>query len=259
MTSMKSRTIRANGVQLHALWRSGTGPVLIIVAGAMADAADFVPVAEAIGHDGPILVVNRRGRGKSGPQGIGYDLLTEVADLFSWIDEVGGPVILVGWSLGGTIVLETAARDDRVASVIAYDPALPPFAVEVLPALADADLDERVTIINRDISGLPAEEISAMRDTPVWAHLRELAAPLATELTALNNFSPTPHWATVNASFLVGEHCQGVPPYGPAFERVAAAIPSADVTVLEGHGHLAHVADPAHLGAEIGRLLRSKQ
>ena len=256
---MESRTISTNGVQLHALWRSGDGPAIVIVAGAMADAADFVAVAEAIDPRGPILIVNRRGRGGSGPLGTDYDLLTEVADLRAWIDEIGGPVILVGWSLGGTIVLETAARDDRAVSVIAYDPALPPFAAEVLPALADADLDERVTIINRDISGLSAEEVAAMQKTPAWAHLRELAAPLAAELEALNSFVPAPGWAAIDASFLVGELCQGVPPYGPAFERVSAVIPSADVTVLEGHGHLAHVEDPAFLGAEIGRLLRSKQ
>lgn len=256
---MESRTIARGGIHLHGLWRSGEGPPLVIVAGAMADSHDFVPVAESIGYDGPLLIVDRRGRGRSGPQGSGYSLLTEVADLRAWIDAIGGPVILVGWSLGGTIVLETAARDDRVTFVVAYDPVLPPFAAEAVPSLAAADLDERVAIINRDISGLPAEHVAAMRETQAWTHLRELAAPLATELEALNSFTPGPDWAEVDASFIVGEHSQGIPPYGPAFERAAAVIPSADVTVLTGHGHLAHVENPELLGVAIGRLFRSEQ
>ncbi|WP_062240373.1 alpha/beta fold hydrolase [Brevibacterium epidermidis] len=256
---MESRFICSGGVQLHALWRFGNGPGIIIVPGAMADAADFVPVAEAMDDRSPLLIVNRRGRGDSGPQGTDYDLPTEVDDLRAWIDEVQGEVILVGWSLGGTIALEAAAQDSRVTSVIAYDPVLPPFAGEAVPALAAANLDERVTIVNRDISNVPANEVAAMRDTPAWAHLRDLAGPLASELEALNSFSPTVGWSAIDASLLVGEHSQGVLPYGPAFERVSAAIPSAEVTVLKGHGHLAHVEDPKFLGTEVQRLLRSKQ
>ncbi|WP_193070988.1 alpha/beta fold hydrolase [Brevibacterium sp. FME37] len=256
---MESRIIYSSGVRLHALWRSGDGPAIIIVAGAMADAADFVPVAQAIGYDGPILIINRRGRGDSGPQGTDYDLFTEVGDLRAWIDEIGESIILVGWSMGGTIALETAARDSRVTSVIAYDPVLPPFAGEAVPALAAANLDERVVILNRDISEMPADEIAALRETPAWRHLRGLAAPLAAELEALNSFSTTADWRSIDASFLVGEYCRGEPPYGPAFERASAAVPSADVTVLEGHGHLAHAKDPEFLGTQIGRLLRSKR
>lgn len=253
---MESRLIERDGVPLHGLWRRGSGTTVVVVPGAMADANDFVPVVDAMNHDGPALILDRRGRGRSGPQGEGYDLSTEVADLRAWIDHLETPVVLVGWSLGGTIVLETTARDQRVTAVVAYDPALPPFAAHAVPSLAEADLDERVAIVNREVTGLSEEEVAALRSTPAWSHLRDMAAAVAAELDALNRFTPSPGWEGMPAALVVGERCQGVEPYGTAFDRVAARIPSAEVTVLPGQGHLAHVEDPRLLGTTLGALLR---
>lgn len=252
---MESWTIERDGLPLDGLWRPGRGAAVVVVPGAMADASDFVAVAEAMGHDGPILVVDRRGRGRSAPQGREYDLATEVADLRAWLDHLHAPVTVVGWSLGGTISLEVAAQDDRVASVIAYDPVLPPFVAEVVPRLARASLDERVVIVNRDVTGLSEEEVAALRAGVAWPHLTELAAPVAAELAALNRFEPHPGWAGLAAELIVGGRSQHTEPYGPAFERVAARIPSARITVLPGQGHLAHVENPRLLGATIGAAL----
>lgn len=252
---MESWLIERDGVSLHGLWRRGNGSTIVVVPGAMADANDFISVVEAFESGGSVLILDRRGRGRSGEQGVDYGLSTEVADLCAWIDHLEGPVILVGWSLGGTIVLETAARDQRVASVIAYDPALPPFAAHAVPALVEADLDERVEIVNRQVTGLSADEVAALRETSAWPHLRDMAAAVAGELDALNRFEPSPGWDGVSAALIVGERCQDVEPYGTAFARVAARIPAASVTVLSGQGHLAHVENPQLLGRAINDLL----
>lgn len=252
---MESRTIERDGVPLHGLWRPGSGVPIVVVPGVMADAASFVPVVDAVDRPEPILVIDRRGRSWSGPLGPGYSTETEVADLRAWLDHLGGPVNLVGWSYGATIVVEVAARDERVRGAVGYEPGLPPFGKEALPALWAADPERRVEIINLDISRVPPKRVEALRASPVWSDLCRLAEPLAEELTAANDFRPDPRWAGVAAELIIGEYSQGIEPYGPAFERAAALLPHSRATVLPGQGHLAHAEDPAALGVMITELL----
>lgn len=252
---MESRAIERDGVALHGLWRSGVGVPIIVVPGVMADAASFVPVVDAMARPNPLLVVDRRGRSGSGPLGPGYTTGTEVDDLRAWVDQFDGPVALVGWSYGATIAVETAARDERVRGVVGYEPGLPPFGAEALPALRDADPDRRVEIINLDISRVPPEQVDFLRTSPVWSDLCRLAEPLYEELVAANDFTPDPGWRSVAAELIIGEHSRAAEPYGPAFERAAARLPLSRTTVLPGQGHLAHVDDPQALGGLISGLL----
>jgi pimeloyl-ACP methyl ester carboxylesterase len=46
----------------------------------------------------------------------------EVGALLGLIEQVGGPVVLVGWSLGAGIAVAAAAGDDRVLAVVAEAP-----------------------------------------------------------------------------------------------------------------------------------------
>lgn len=252
---MESRTIERAGVRLHGLWRPGSGQPIVVVPGVLADAAAFVPVVDAIRRPEPVLVVDRRGRSGSGPLGAGYSVETEVADLRAWLDDLVGPVHLVGWSYGAVITLEVAARDDRVLGVVCYEPGLAPFGREALPALRTADPGRRVEIINLDISRVPAEQVEVLRASPGWADLCRLAEPLYAELVAANAFVPNSGWAEVAAELIIGEHSQGAEPYGPAFDRAATRLPRSRTTVLPGQGHLAHAEDPVALGALFTELL----
>ncbi|WP_276606423.1 alpha/beta hydrolase [Brevibacterium sp. S111] len=197
----------------------------------------------------------RRGRGHSDAQGADYSLHTEIGDLRAWIDHLEQPVHLVGWSHGEGRPHSKMPPRTRVGSVVTYDPVLPPFAKGAVSMLEEADLNERVVVINRDISGLEPEIVEAMKDQSEWSHLRKLAIPLAAELAALNNFTPSKKWESVAAALIVGERSHAVEPYGPVFDRVSERIPQASVTVLPGQGHLAHVEDPTLLGTAIGTIL----
>lgn len=100
---MQSRSIRRDGTRLHGLWRPGQGDPILVVPGAMANADSFVPVVAAIKRPEPVLILDRRGRSSSGPLGQDYVVAAEVADVTAWIDHLGSPVTLVGWSYGATI------------------------------------------------------------------------------------------------------------------------------------------------------------
>ncbi|OYO07365.1 pimeloyl-ACP methyl ester carboxylesterase [Propionibacteriaceae bacterium ES.041] len=251
---MESRMIMRDGVRLHGLWRAGEGPPVVVIPGVMADAESFGPVVDAIEGGRPVLIVNRRGRAPSGPLGKGYAVAVEVADLRAWLDELGRPVSLVGWSYGATIALEAAAGDPRVTRVVGYEPVLAPFGADALPALRAADNDRRVEIVNLDVSLFPPKRVAELRASPAWPVLARLAEPLADELTALNEFRPG-DWSGVHAELILGELNQGGEPYGSAFDRVAERLPSARTVLLHHQGHLAHAEDPASLGRLIGELL----
>jgi pimeloyl-ACP methyl ester carboxylesterase len=100
---------------------SGTGPGMIIVGGALRAAIDYEPLAATLADRFTVHVVDRRGRGVSGPQGPEYSLQKEVEDLRA-VQRETGATLAFGHSYGGLVVLETArslALFDRIA---VYEP-----------------------------------------------------------------------------------------------------------------------------------------
>ncbi|MEV5440205.1 alpha/beta hydrolase [Streptomyces sp. NPDC052682] len=259
--------VEREGVVLALSHRSGEGRPLLIVPGVMADAASWQGVVDALCTTRPVYVLNRRGRRPSGPLGDGYSVRTEIEDLCRVLDalgtaEDGGALDLFGWSYGGLIALEAAGRHAGIHSLTLYEPVVRPFGLQALDALRRADeagdLDRAVEIVNRDVSGFSAEYVAQLRRSPAWQALRPLAAPLAQELTALNDhpadltgYGDLPMPVTL----LLGGDNEGVPPYGEPLARIAAAMPRARVRVMPGQGHLAHVQDPGTLARYIVEAL----
>lgn len=261
--------VEREGVTLALTRRDGTGRPVLIVPGVMADAVGWQPVVDALDVAGPVYVLNRRGRAPSGALGPGYTLRTEIDDVVHVLDAIVADegaergVDLFGWSLGGLVSLESAARRTGVVhSLTLYEPVVAPFGRGVLDALrratAAGDLDRVVEIVNRDVSGFSAEYVARLRRSDAWEVLRPLAAPLARELTALNEHPADLREVsglTCPVTLLLGAENEGVPPYGDVFARIAEALPGARTVVMPGQGHLAHVQDPAELARHIGRAL----
>ncbi|GGK93290.1 alpha/beta hydrolase [Planomonospora parontospora subsp. parontospora] len=102
----------------------GDGPGLIVVGGALRTAEDYLPLASALARSFTVHLVERRGRGASGPLGPRYALGKEVDDLLAVQAETGARSVF-GHSYGGLVVLETA-RSSRVFDRIAvYEPGVP--------------------------------------------------------------------------------------------------------------------------------------
>ncbi|MCT9080667.1 alpha/beta fold hydrolase [Streptomyces fulvoviolaceus] len=257
------------GVRLALTRRAGSGRPLLIVPGVMADAVAWQPVVDALDVAGPVYVLNRRGRKPSGALGPNYSMRTEIDDLDRVLDEIVAAegaehgVDLFGWSFGGLVALEAAARrTGSVHSLTLYEPVVRPFGRGALAALREAaaadDLDRALEIVNRDVSGFSEEDVAQLRRSAAWEVLRPLAAPLAQELTALDE-----HPADLRAfgaldlpvTLLLGAENEGVPPYGDVFAEIAAALPRARVVTMPGQGHLAHAQAPESLARHIGQAL----
>lgn len=99
----------------------GDGPAVLVLPGVLSMASDYANFACALAQRFTIHIVERRGRGKSGPQGDDYSITKECEDVLA-IQRETGARLLVGHSYGGLVALEVA-RDSRVFSKIAiYEP-----------------------------------------------------------------------------------------------------------------------------------------
>jgi pimeloyl-ACP methyl ester carboxylesterase len=242
--------------------RSGEGVPLLVIPGVMADALGWMPVGDAIDARNPVIIVNRRGRSPSRAVGPDYGVPVEIADIAEVVAAIGEPVHLFGWSYGGLVAMEAAVAGLPVRSVIAYEPVSRPFAPETIQPIRDAvalaDFDCAVEIINRDVSGFDSAYVDALRKSPAWPELCRLAAPLGEELAAIDLFDPSyQRYASLEIpiELILGESNQGRRPYGTAFDRFARATPQASISLLAGQGHLAHVSNPAALADLIARAI----
>ena len=103
--------------------RSGNGPALILVDGALCSRA-FGPspkLAPLLARHFTVYAYDRRGRGESGDTRP-YSPAREVEDIAALIEAAGGPACLLGLSSGGALALEAAPSGVRVDKVVAYEP-----------------------------------------------------------------------------------------------------------------------------------------
>lgn len=101
----------------------GAGPAVVVVPGALGMAQDFDSFARDLANRFTVHAVDRRGRGKSGPQGDEYSIEKECDDIRA-VCETTNATFLFGHSFGGFVVLETARRDSRLQKLAVYEPGM---------------------------------------------------------------------------------------------------------------------------------------
>jgi pimeloyl-ACP methyl ester carboxylesterase len=99
----------------------GAGPGLILVPGALAIAADLLPLARALSDVFTVHVIERRGRGASGPQGEDYAIEREREDLRA-VQSATGAQLVFGHSFGALVALEAAIGNPGLRHVAVYEP-----------------------------------------------------------------------------------------------------------------------------------------
>lgn len=106
-------------------WLSvGTGPGLVVLHGAMQSAQSQLDLARLLAHRHEVHLVDRRGRGMSGPYPPSADhLRTEVSDLATVLAATGARDVL-GISSGALIALQAAPTTPAIGRVAAFEPPL---------------------------------------------------------------------------------------------------------------------------------------
>ena len=103
--------------------RLGTGPAVIVVHGGMQASQYFMGLATALSDAFEVLVVDRRGRGLSGPHGDHFSIQREVEDLQA-IVAASGATRIFGLSAGALVSLRTALSTPALTKVALYEPPL---------------------------------------------------------------------------------------------------------------------------------------
>ena len=119
-TARSSMVISADGTRI-GYQTAGDGRPIIIIGGALRTGEDYLPLARELAESFAVHIVDRRGRGASGRQGLDYGVEKECADLAA-VQAVTGATAVFGHSYGGFVALEAARRTGLFSDVVVYEP-----------------------------------------------------------------------------------------------------------------------------------------
>ncbi|MEU3249384.1 alpha/beta fold hydrolase [Streptomyces sp. NPDC006997] len=256
---MDKQTISRDGTPI-AYERSGDGPAVILVSGAMSTGATVAPLAGSLSDRCTVLAYDRRGRGASGDTAP-YAVDREVEDLAALIDAAGGEAALYGVSSGGALALRAAASGLPVRQVAVYEV---PYALDDASARERAEYTESLTAALGDgrkgdavalflsLTGLAPQLIQGARQSPMWSEMETIAPTLAYDDQVMAG-GRIPH------DLLTRVTCPVLALAGGASEEwmrraaraVAEAVPEGTYRVLTDQNHM---VEPGVLGPVLGEF-----
>ncbi|GAA1849349.1 alpha/beta fold hydrolase [Asanoa iriomotensis] len=228
--------------------RTGTGPPLILVDGAMCYRASgpMRPLAAALANDFTVYTYDRRGRGES-TDTLPYAVEKEIDDLRGLVEEAGGTSFAYGISSGAALVLHAAAANIGLSQVALYEP---PFISEtdggtwsrsytarLEQLLSAGDNGDAIELFMTSV-GLPPEAIAGMRTQPFWSLFESIAPTLSYDNAIMGNSAvPLETAAKVTVPTLVLAGTASPPTLLTAAKSTAAAIPGALHQELQDQTH----------------------
>ncbi len=249
---MTTEVISKDGTTI-AFDRSGEGPPIVLVGGALADRSAAGELAAQLSPRLTVVAFDRRGRGDSGDTAP-YAPEREVEDIEALILAVGGQAFALGHSSGAVLALESARTlPDRISKLALYEP---PFIVDdsrpLLPADYVTHLDDLVTGGRRGDAveffmttavGVPAEVVAGMREQPFWSSLESTAHTLAYDGAIMGDTmggSPAPlqrRWASVGVPTLVMDGGASPDWQRNAVRALVDILPDSQHRTLEDQDH----------------------
>jgi pimeloyl-ACP methyl ester carboxylesterase len=260
----------ADGVPV-AVFSAGAGRPLLLVHGTTADHRTWRGIVPILAGRWRLHAIDRRGRGDSG-DAAGYavdDELSDVAAVAAAIAaEAGGPVDVVGHSLGGRLALGASLRTRAIRRVVAYEGAPgsgenPATVDEQLARLradrARGDLEGLLARFMTEVMEMPAADLAAFREDPVWP-LRVAAAP-----TIVRELHAARHAPAISLDALAGVRVpvlqvvgsDSPPSFGRAAEALHARLANGQLEVIAGARHAAHHSHAGAFIAAVERFLRA--
>ncbi|MGH2894371.1 MAG: alpha/beta fold hydrolase [Solirubrobacteraceae bacterium] len=223
--------------------RSGSGPALVIVNGALSTKETGAPLAPLLDGDFTLYRYDRRGRGDSSDAAASMPQ-DELRDLAALAAATGEAPFVFGQSSGAALSLEAAASGVPVRGLVVHEPPYVPGdatsaqTVSELAALAaDGRRDEAVERFMQG-SGMPEAMIEQMKVSPAWAGLLALAHTIVYDLRLLNEgVVPAERFGAIDCRVL-GTAGSLSPPWAAASVRaIAEAVPDGEWREVEGQSH----------------------
>ncbi len=230
--------------------RTGSGPALVCVGGALNDRGSAAPLAGLLAGRHTVLAYDRRGRGDSGDTPP-YAVDREIEDLAAVLGAAGGSAAVYGMSSGAVLALRAAAaglpvtrlalfeppfhsgHDDRLTRARAYN-------TELTGLLADGRRGDALALFMEGV-GMPREMVAQARNSPMWAALEALAPTLAYDSAVMDDARggamPEALIARVSAPALVVDGGDSPAWMRDTARRVAALLPAGTHRTLDGQTH----------------------
>jgi pimeloyl-ACP methyl ester carboxylesterase len=229
----------------------GSGPALVLVAGALTPRSAFEPFGPALGSTFTVYGYDRRGRGDSGDTQP-YAPEREIEDLAAVIEAAGGSAYVFGHSSGAALALDAADHGLPITKLAAYEPpfqiddsrtSLPPDFVHHLTALVSTgQRGEAVAYWMRNTVQLPESEIDRMRTEPWFAGLEAIIHTAVydatiTESRMVGQPLPAGMFANVTMPTLVIEGADSPPFMHHTADALVERLPDARKHTFTGFGH----------------------
>ncbi|MFF0095822.1 alpha/beta fold hydrolase [Streptomyces canus] len=251
---MDKKILSRDGTPI-AYERTGHGPAVILVSGAMSTGGTVAPLAVPLSERFDVLVYDRRGRGASGDTAP-YAVAREVEDLAALVEAAGGEASLCGISSGGALVLEAAASGLPVRRVAVYETPYADFldggaernaeyTEKLTAALAEGRRGDAVELFLR-LTGMAEGMIQGARQSPMWPGMEAVAPTLAYDNSVMaGGLVPRDRLASITVPLLAVAGGASPEWMREGTRAVAEAAPKGSYRVLEGQTHM---VDPTALG-----------
>jgi pimeloyl-ACP methyl ester carboxylesterase len=245
------RVRSADGTTI-ALERSGSGPAVVVVGGALSTRAAVGGLAAAVADRLTVFAYDRRGRGDSGDTPP-YAVEREIEDLAAVLEAAGGRAGVHGHSSGAVLALRAAlALGSAIERLAVYEP---PFVVDLSrPPVPDAEAERMEGLVAEGRRGeaverfllsgplVPAEAIGQMRASPAWPALEAAAHTLPYDLRVMEGMlggsvEPLRRFASLGLPTLVLDGSASPRWQYAGAEALARVLPDARRRTIEGFAH----------------------
>ena len=241
-----STVTSADGTTI-AFDRLGSGPPVILVAGAFNTRSTTAPLAAALQDDFTVLNPDRRGRGDSSDTPP-YSIAREIEDIEALIDAAGGSAGVFGYSSGANLALQAAANGAPISKLALYEP---PFLVDDSRPPLPADFPEQlaelvaggrrgdaVELYQTTAVGIPEPVVAQLRNAPFRPGLEAIAHTLVYDAEIVGDLRLPPGLgAAVKTPTLVIAGEQSPPLLRSAARALANALADGRSVVLAGQTH----------------------
>jgi pimeloyl-ACP methyl ester carboxylesterase len=261
------RAVSGDGTEIAGRVR-GQGPPLVLVHGAIGDGdIAWEALLPHLTDRFTCYLPSTRGRGLSGDNPDHSPPRLE-EDITAFVDSIGEPVCLVGWSGSGAWVLGATAHSGSVAAVAAYEPGVLPVMREDDFARTRATLEQMGTAAadGRFVDAVRAltawictdDEIAALKETDFYArwagavpallqffqHDATYAGPRSTDPELLRQVAAP-------VLLLRGQQTELHTFFADAAQHIAQHVPDPHVRELNGVGHFAPLLAPGSIAEEL--------
>ena len=234
---------------LIAYDKSGSGPLLILVDGALCSRA-FGPMpklAQLLTGSITVITYDRRGRNESSDTKP-YAVEREIEDLEALINANGRSAFVTGFSSGAALALAAAAYGLNITKLALYEP---PFMVSNEGHQAPADSQQQlqamitenkrsnaVQFFMKDMVGLPVLMVFIMKIMPVWSKLKNVAHTLPYDAAIMGDCSlPEKEAKSVRIQTLVSGGDKSPHTMQQAVKKLSKVVPGAQLKMLKGQTH----------------------